>query len=604
MDYVFEWARDIYREDILDELRTLASGQNDCASMVHPDSDIYSTLSFTRSSTPIEDYGNAQSTYNQGVKAFQAMDNQRGIVRHATFIESHYRCFFVTRDNVTTMLQSTQDQATKILIRQIITQLQEDPLSVTWACLNMIEEQWTGRSRIPRSYHLDKTKFYASVTYASFLLPNWAQVWELMVIAVAHDAFESLVAASQYSRRRAISQPPPARSDCDIEVIKKLITKLRAGNTSHTLLAAIRRVCLRISHWGSPIHLVPSNAISRDIVHYIYNYFKKGQIEPQEPFLHVSSSFDQTHLSSSPEEPFHFGDLNVSADRCVLVHGHGHQHDAGNQMSSICVFFTDTSPDLPTKEMLGMVIKNTFENYDVYHTSRIHRAPNFRGLGKDKEGTRWNIEKLYGIFSEEFQFLDWVLFLGCLPPVRQGSSRNGTGASLFSRTHYPWHEPGYLWDIVFRIFVVYETVTLEVRYWRSIAKELRNQGIDCCEICSIELDKNTICHQCYLGILEQDDEEWFVRALLGKRPIEYRPINPELEDNGRERFWLEDDESRDLNAKFEKNLSFYGDIDEEFQDLRQLKSQTGKFYRTQREIECSGLSRKRKRSPATPPETE
>lgn len=81
------------------------------------------------------------------------------------------------------------------------------------------------------------------------------------------------------------------------------------------------------------------------------------------------------------------------------------------------------------------------------------------------------------------------------------------------------------------------------------------------------------------------------------RPIEYRPINPE-------RFRLEGDESRDLNAKFEKYLSFHGDIDEEFEDFRQLKFQTEKFYTTQREIEWSGLSRKRKRSPATPPETD
>lgn len=32
VDYVFDWARDIYREDIIRSLRILASGDNDTAS--------------------------------------------------------------------------------------------------------------------------------------------------------------------------------------------------------------------------------------------------------------------------------------------------------------------------------------------------------------------------------------------------------------------------------------------------------------------------------------------------------------------------------------------------------------------------------------------
>lgn len=131
VDYVFEWARDIYREDILNKLRIVASGQNDCASIIHPDTDIFSTLTSMHPSMSDEDYINTQDSYHQGLKDFEELDSQQGIIRHATFVESQYRCFFVTRDNVTTMLQSTQDQARKILIRQIITNLQEVPLSIS-----------------------------------------------------------------------------------------------------------------------------------------------------------------------------------------------------------------------------------------------------------------------------------------------------------------------------------------------------------------------------------------------------------------------------------------------------------------------------------------
>lgn len=605
VDYVFEWARDIYREDILSKLRIVASGQNDCASVIHPDTDILSTLTSMHPSMSDEDHRGTQDSYHQGLKNFEALDSKWGIIRHATFVESQYRCFFVTRDNVTTMLQSTQDQARKILARQIITKLQEVPLSISWACLSMIEKEWTGRSRMPRSHHLDQIKFYASVTYASFLLPNWAQVRELTVIAVAEDAFEHLVTASMYSRERVSSQPPLVGNECKIEVLKNMIAKLHAGNTRHTLFAAIRRICLRVDGQGSQIRLVASNAIPRDIVHYIYNHFKKGQFEPQEPFLHTSSSFDQIHLSNSSLQPFDFGNLNVSSDGCVLVYAHGHQHDAGRQLSSVCVFLTDGPPDLPARERLGMAIKNTFENHDVYHTSRIHRVPNFRAFAKDKAGKRWNIKNSYGIFSEGFQFVDWILTLGCGPPVRQGSSRPGTSADLFLRNHYPWQEPGYIYtSIARRIFVIYKIVTREVRYWRTIAKECKDQGVDCCDICTGEVETgDKICNECSAEIFVQVYEFWFENALLGKQPIDYRPINPELQEYAQnERFKMDDHEASDTDVKFEKHLSFYEELDEVYNDLQELRVQTRKFERVHREAEWP--SRKRRRSSEISSETD
>lgn len=424
------------------------------------------------------------------------------------------------------------------------------------------------------------------------------------MIAVAEDAFEDLVTASMYSRRRVTCQPPLVGNECDIEVLKNIIAKLHAGNMRHTLLAAIRRICLRVGGGGSRIRLVTSNSAPRDIVHYIYNQFRKGELEPQEPFLNTPNSFDQIHLSNSSLEPFDFGYLSVSSDGCVLVYGHGHQHDAGRQMSSVCVFLMDGPPDVPTPAILGMAIKNTFENHDVYHTSRIHRVPNIRGFGKEKYGKRWNIENSYGIFSEGFQFVDWILSLGCEPPVRQGSSRPGLYADLFLRNHYPWREPGYIYsDIARRIFNIYKIVTREVRYWRTIAKGCKDQGIDCCDICAddVEIGRN-ICEQCGDEI-DQIDEFWFKNALLGKQPIEYRPIDPDFPEFARNlRFDMEDHEVHDINVKFEKYLSFYEELDEGYDNLQELRVQSRKYDRIQREAEWP--SRKRKRSSEIDSETD
>lgn len=124
----------------LNKVRIVASGQKDCASMIYPDTGIFSTLMSTHPGMPDEDHRSTQDNYHQSLKAFEALDSQRGIIRHAPFVESQYRCFPVTRDNVTTMLQSTQNQAKKILARQITTELPQLSLSINWACLSMI---WT-----------------------------------------------------------------------------------------------------------------------------------------------------------------------------------------------------------------------------------------------------------------------------------------------------------------------------------------------------------------------------------------------------------------------------------------------------------------------------
>jgi hypothetical protein len=242
-------------------------------------------------------------------------------------------------------------------------------------------------------------------------------------------------------------------------------------------------------------------------------------------------------------------------------------------MSSICVFLTDGPPDLPTTETLGTAIKNTYESYDVYHSSRIHRPPNVNNLGKKKEDKQWNIRTSYDIFSRGFHFRHWLAILKCPLPVRQGSPRDGVlDAPLFSRQHFPWQKPRYIYtDLAMQIFIIYKTVVQEVRYWRSVAKERRTQGIDGCDICADEeAIGDGICDVCDFELSETYEEQWFYNAPLGIRPIDYKPINPEIEGDGYERLRIQDHEARDMNAEFERSVGFYEDLDEEFEDLGQL----------------------------------
>ncbi|KAK7229660.1 hypothetical protein V2G26_001830 [Clonostachys chloroleuca] len=103
VDFIFDWARDTYRNDIIRLLRVLATRNNDAAINIHADTDILSTLPLANldrlnKEEPKEDVPTKEK--------FIVFDSVDGRVRHATFVELRYICLVITRDNIQTFLQS------------------------------------------------------------------------------------------------------------------------------------------------------------------------------------------------------------------------------------------------------------------------------------------------------------------------------------------------------------------------------------------------------------------------------------------------------------------------------------------------------------------
>ncbi|KAL9130907.1 MAG: hypothetical protein Q9217_001010 [Psora testacea] len=96
---------------------------------------------------------------------------------------------------------------------------------------------------------------------------------------------------------------------------------------------------------------------------------QKTRRRPTKPFFHVPKRMVTQHYDSSNEGPFDLAEeISVSASMAVLIHGRGLAH--GNQQSSLCVHFIHESLDAPNKDNLAAVIKETFQDRDVYHTTR------------------------------------------------------------------------------------------------------------------------------------------------------------------------------------------------------------------------------------------
>lgn len=108
VDYIFDWARDNYRPDIIRLLRGLATGENDAASIIYADTDVYSTRAENISllaNQEAESQAFIERVSRQ--RQFAALDTATCAIRHAAFVETRYRCLYITEETYDVFLRST-----------------------------------------------------------------------------------------------------------------------------------------------------------------------------------------------------------------------------------------------------------------------------------------------------------------------------------------------------------------------------------------------------------------------------------------------------------------------------------------------------------------
>ena len=393
MDFIFDWARDNYRQDILTGIRTLSRGFDGATSII-PDSDLMSTREIATSEPINHDTSEGLQQNEQIRSAFHVHDSSRGVVRHASLIESRFHALFITGDNVQTLLQSTDSHVVQRLARRVLAELADDVVSVDIDIMDALEEQWTGTARCSRSFSLMHTKFFMAVTFATYLTPSWDQVRELSIIAVAEDAFDLLVEASGLVAGKGKAQRPIAYS-LERGVLTRAISDFQAIRPDHSLLGAIRRTSFRFrSSTTGELAIKYNDGTLRRTVHYVYSSFKRGVLEPSESFLRVSSCYERLLQNTDDNSPYFISeDLQISAWDIVLVTGGG--PSTGARTSSTCAYVLGESVEAPVTADLAVAIKKTLENHDVYHTTRDNGSASF-WAGSKAERAPWNIRGVYG----------------------------------------------------------------------------------------------------------------------------------------------------------------------------------------------------------------
>ncbi|KAF4631105.1 hypothetical protein G7Y89_g7026 [Cudoniella acicularis] len=280
---------------------------------------------------------------------------------------------------------------------------------------------------------------------------------ELRVLASGENGNASTMYTDSdiYSTRHIDSMHQPDEANGNLDEFKQipLRKKLFPPSTplQQVLLMAIMRKAKKLCVDDDGIPLLDDlndDGSFRIIVYFIYLSFKRGNLEPQEPFARVSSRLDQQDRLNCDVKPFFEETPHASSDGCVLVTATCYPYK-GNQANgseaTFCACLTANGPSLPTQQVLATITKIAFETRDFYHTTQNHGSLNKASLAMIHEKYReiWNLRNTYGVYSEGFGFLDFLEDLGSERPGSRGSSRALTesGSQLYDRNFSPWHDP-------------------------------------------------------------------------------------------------------------------------------------------------------------------
>jgi hypothetical protein len=345
----------------------------------------------------------AYDAYVSAQKTFMALDHPTGVIRHAKFIESRFRCLIITRDNLQTFLNSIIPKRLAKLRSALIPILRSSIL-FKLKTINNIERLWTLSDRGSVYGDASPAMFLTSLNYTTYLSPQWNIVRELHVIALDKDVLEQffddplLNFKNWHLRRHEISESHDA--------ILKTIRGIRNRSVGHNLLAAIRRLAytIRTSRIETK-SLGTRPPLTRNLVDHLYKSFQKGLLDPTESFLRGSGTFEQVQSHSAPSPAV----LRASEDGVVLIHAVCHPREPDSSKAIICAYFIKDMSSPPNTWNTKSMIKSTFEKWGVYHTTRDNGNSTWTDVVDPKNcAVPWNIadtdRRNYGVSTDGLRF--------------------------------------------------------------------------------------------------------------------------------------------------------------------------------------------------------
>lgn len=242
-----------------------------------------------------------------------SLDSAKGVVRHASLIDSEFLALYITGDNAGTMFHSlSKKEHIRPFARRLLRALlHKKSLILTERTLNALEDLWTGGASHLEYRTSAETEFVVRIILRSSLTDNWEQVRELSYLAVAKADLDVIVKFAEWDR---VPVSDFKRMRCVQQSVIDRIKRSQSMSPKENIEAAIQRSAFSLEidknrGNGSMIESLTGSLqwvreAKRDqtnaIIHDIYDKNKRGLRPVSEPFIRESSRLDGPPLSSTP----------------------------------------------------------------------------------------------------------------------------------------------------------------------------------------------------------------------------------------------------------------------------------------------------------------
>jgi hypothetical protein len=257
VDYIIDWARDIYRPAILRHLKALATSDPYDKISLTADSDIFSVYPHKQTLDWLQDMelnsgGPTAALDHQSLLKTPIPNTKLGTLRSCSLIKSSTAGIYLTEHNVRPLLEYAVAETGARKIINFITQWDEIFL-LTGEDLYNMEEIWTGEVGATGETSIDTriSGFYVILECRYFIDVGWNIVREINYLAVSKKAFEIMVELANFKiKHPGILSISRTARPCPSEIFNEGIRCLSSGTPSQIFKAAIS--CASFS-----IHQVP-----------------------------------------------------------------------------------------------------------------------------------------------------------------------------------------------------------------------------------------------------------------------------------------------------------------------------------------------------------
>lgn len=316
MDYIFDWARDVYRQSILNELNVLTGGE-----MLFTDPDIFSTIEGRQSrfssewpnlSQGIGDDNGEETLDERKVPSSSLIDSREsiGIVKEAFTIESRFLSIHINEEDVENFLLSFPTVEASNSVARTMIQCWNCSWRTTAEALSGLEVLWTKFGPREHNNNAPNEIYHVKVFILMHVSVNWVPVRQLTYLAISESALQVLISkaglqiASSGAQTRFRNAPFIERSEIEgfvasvmeqsiVDNLTAAVSMLCLSSTCHRQAGRIPRKWLlkRSNKYfaGFSLDRLPSVL---ELVESIFESHRIGRRDPTDPYIRFSQ--DQT----------------------------------------------------------------------------------------------------------------------------------------------------------------------------------------------------------------------------------------------------------------------------------------------------------------------